>query len=157
MIFLISWFLGLIAGVIGLINNPACKDAVSIAANFLYYQLVVSVTLSGLIGFAGHVFASDKIAGRIGWPQGSPFQKELGFAELGFGLSGILCAFFPAPFKAAVIVAISPLFLGAAVIHIHEMQNKGNFHPSNVSSILPDLLLPITLSALAVPAGIWSV
>ena len=101
------------------------------------------------------MFRSDIIADSIGWPKGSMFQKELGFAELGWGIAGILCIWFKGYFWLAVIITITPLFIGAAFIHIKEMIERKNFKPGNSIPIIPNLLIPITLIVLSFTANLW--
>lgn len=148
MIFIIFWFLGLAVGIITSIINPAINTIESISSNLLLYQLVITMTLTGICGFLGHVFKSDKIAVQIGWSKGSLFQKELGFAELGYGIAGLLCIWFRGYFWLATIVIVSPLYLGAAIVHIKEMIKSKNFKPGNSISVVPDLLIPISLFVL---------
>ncbi len=155
MIFLLFWIIGLIVGIVTTILNPSLRDITSISNNLLFYQLTLSVTMSGISGFFGHVFFSDKIAESIGWAKGNPFQKELGFAELGFIVTGILCNYFKGNFWLAVIIAFSSLFLGAAIIHIKEMVVKKNFKPYNAITVIPDILIPITLIILSITGNLW--
>ncbi|WP_291544102.1 DUF6790 family protein [Clostridium sp. Maddingley MBC34-26] len=64
------------------IINPAIRNIQSISTNLLFYQLVITVALTGIQGFLGHVLKSDMVAEYIGWEKGSPFQKELGYGIL---------------------------------------------------------------------------
>ena len=59
---------------------------------FLLYLLGVGVAGSGIGGFFGHMFISDSVAESIGWPTGSPFQLEVGFANLAIGILGIVAS-----------------------------------------------------------------
>lgn len=144
MIFLFTWLAGIAAGTITTICNPDIRSFSAVCSNMLFYQLTVTLTLSGLISFTGHVFQSDMVAEKIGWAKGSPFQKELGFAELGYALAGILCIWFHHDFWLAVIVLVSPLFLLAGINHIWEMVVKKNFASHNTWTIIPDLLMPLS-------------
>jgi hypothetical protein len=96
----------------------------------------------------GHTIKSDRIAEFIGWEKGSPFQKELGYAELGYGIAGILCIWMSKEFWLATIVTFSPLFFGATIVHIKEMMKSRNFKPGNSFIVLPDLIIPISLVVL---------
>ena len=58
---------------------------------YLIYLFMVGVGGSGLSGFFGHIFTSDAVAESIGWPTGSPFQQEMGFANLALGGIGPHC------------------------------------------------------------------
>lgn len=106
--------------------------------------MTVTLTLSGLFSFIGHVFKSDSVAESIGWAKGSPFQKELGFAELGYALAGVMCIFYGREFWLAAIVLTSPLYLLAGIIHIKDMILEKNYASHNTWTIIPDLLMPVS-------------
>ena len=57
---------------------------------FTVYLLAISVGASGLGGAFGHLFLADVIAEGVGWPVDSPFQLEMGFANLALGILGIM-------------------------------------------------------------------
>lgn len=144
MIFLITWIIGIVLGFVTTIYNPAINSISLVCHNLLLYQMTVTLPLSGLISFVGHVFYSDRVAELIGWEKGSPFQKELGFAELGYALAGFLCIFYRGEFWLAAIVIASPLYLLAGINHIWEMVVKKNYASHNTWTIIPDLLMPIS-------------
>jgi len=150
MIFFIFWLIGIIVGIITTVINPTMRTLGAISTNLLFYQLTITLTLTGIQGFLGHVFKSDMIADFIGWEKGSLFQKELGYAELGYGIAGILCIWFKGEFWLATIVIISPLFIGATIVHVKEMIKNKNFNPGNSVMVIPDLLLPLSLIVLYV-------
>ena len=108
-------------------------------------QLTITLTLTSFIDFWGHVVKSDMIADFIGWQKGSFFQKELGWAELGQGLGAILCIWMGREVYLATIVIISPLYIGAAIVHIKEIIRSKNFKPGNAFQVIPDLLMPFSL------------
>ncbi|HEX2925778.1 MAG TPA: DUF6790 family protein [Ruminiclostridium sp.] len=144
MIFILTWVAGLIVGLITSIANPNIHTFGELCTNLLFYQLTVSISLSGLIGFWGHVFKSDMVAEQIGWAKGSPFQKELGYAELGYTIAGIMCIWHGKEFWLATIVLVTPLFILAGINHIREMVINNNFHPHNAVTSIPDLFMPLS-------------
>lgn len=144
MIFLYIWLLGILAGIVTTIANPAIRTFGEICRNLLFYQMTVTLSFSGLISFIGHVFRSDMVAEKIGWRTGSPFQKELGFAELGYTFAGILCVWFQKDFWLAAIAIASPLYILAGINHIWEMVVKKNYASHNTWTIIPDLLMPLS-------------
>lgn len=148
MIFLFTWAAGLIAGLIAVLAAPAARTVGTVCTTLLFYQMAVTLTLSGGIGFVGHVFKSDSVADSIGWAKGSPFQKELGFAELGYALAGLFSIFYGRDFWLAAIVLTSPLYLLAGFNHTREMVMKKNYAPHNTWTVLPDLLMPLSWFAL---------
>jgi hypothetical protein len=84
------------------------------------------------------------VAEKIGWTKGSPFQKELGYAEFGYALAGFICIWFHQQFWLAVIILVSPLYILAGINHIKEMITKRNFHSHNTLPIISDILIPIS-------------
>src|SRR4026208_855378 len=73
--------------------------------------------LSGL----QHVLVPDRIADSIGWPRGSGFQIELGWAEVGTGVAGLLGLWFGLPYVVGPCVAGAIFYLAAAVCHARDM------------------------------------
>jgi hypothetical protein len=144
MIFILTWVAGIIVGIITAIASPNINSFGELCTNLLFYQLTVSISLSGLIGFLGHVFKSDMVAEQIGWAKGSPFQKELGYTELGFAIAGIMCIWHGKEFWLATIVLVTPLYILAGINHIREMVVNKNFHPYNTVTSIPDLLMPLS-------------
>ena len=92
-------------------KHPVIRSVQAISTNLLFYQLVITITLTGISGFVGHAIKSDKIAEFIGWEKGSPFQKELGY-----GIAGILCIWMSKEFWLTTIVTFSSLFFGATIV-----------------------------------------
>jgi len=118
---------------------------------FLLSFLVVVVGFQGIWGFLGHYFRSDEIAAFIGWPAGNPFQKEVAFANLSYGVVGVLCFWFRGGFWVATVIGISVFLLGAAVGHVTNVRETGNRSPGNAGAILwTDVLTPVVLLALLV-------
>ncbi|MBE2899220.1 hypothetical protein DNK57_00005 [Methanothermobacter thermautotrophicus] len=74
----------------------------------------MQVGLGSLWAFLGHAFMLDIIATYIGWPTGSPFQLEVAFANLSFGVLGLLSWKFRGEFWMATIIGFSVFYLGAA-------------------------------------------
>jgi hypothetical protein len=111
--------------------------------------------MSGISGFVGHVFVSDRLADSIGWPKGNPFQKELGFSQAGYIITGFLCQWYKGYFWLSIIIIISVFNLGCASIHINEMAVKRNFKINNAVTVIPNFLIPITLITLSITANLW--
>src|ERR1700742_2281344 len=56
----------------------------------LRWSLVFGVGFTGLYFGLGHVFLPDYSAKLIGW-EDSPFQLEVGMADIAFGVAGLMC------------------------------------------------------------------
>lgn len=84
--------------------------------------LVFVVGLQGLWGFLGHYFRSDEVAASIGWPAGNPFQTEIAFTNLAFGVLGVLCLRFRGDFWLATGLGKGIFVLGAQTVHVRELR-----------------------------------
>jgi len=107
------------------------------------YFLLFNIGFSYLYNFVVHVFFGEIAAAFIGWAQ-SPFQLEVGFASLGFGIVGVLSFWGNPGFRAATILAPSFFLWGAAGGHIYQMIVANNFAPGNAGIIFwSDIFIPI--------------
>ncbi|GIW07619.1 MAG: hypothetical protein KatS3mg060_2424 [Dehalococcoidia bacterium] len=119
-----------------------------VAEILLVWTFVPLVGVPGLFSGMYHVFDPQQAAAAIGW-QVSPFQREVGFGDLGIGILGILCARLRGLFWWATGIW-SVVFLGGAAIgHIIEQRTTGNFAPGNAGVIFwLDILVPVLLIVL---------
>jgi hypothetical protein len=141
--FLTFLIIGLIAGLISLLNKPRPLRINTVAEALFSYYMLFTIGLSNLINFVFHVFFGDTAAKFIGWEQ-SPFQAEVGFASLGIGIAGVIAYKASLPFQFATLIPPAVFSLGAAGGHIYQMIAAGNFSPGNVGLVLPsDILIPV--------------
>ncbi len=99
------------------------------AASFVKWILVIQVGLGSIWAFLGHYFKTDEIARFIGWPEGNPFQKEIAFANLGLGVSGVLCLFFDKGFWLATMIFTTAFLVGAFSVHVGEQKRTEKPQP----------------------------
>jgi hypothetical protein len=79
----------------------------------------------------------------IGW-QISPFQFEVGVADLAIGATAVVSFWCSLPFKAAGVCTASIFLLGDAVGHLHQMLEAGNFAPGNAGvPFFMDVICPM--------------
>src|SRR6058998_2135488 len=141
--FLTFLIIGLLAGVISLINKPKPLGISVVAEALFSYYLLFTIGISNLVNFVSHVVFGDFSAEFIGWPQ-SPFQAEVGFASLGIGIGGVIAFKASLPFRFATLIPPAVFSLGAAGGHIYQMIAAHNFSPGNVGLVLPsDILIPV--------------
>ena len=116
----------------------------------LSYILFFNMGIMGLLGAFAHVFMGPETAASIGWESGSPFQFEVGMANLAFGVLGILSYWFRGSFWDASIIGWSVLFLGCFVGHVIDYYVDNNMAPYNIGPYIwfYDLLLPILVLTL---------
>ena len=111
-------------------------------------MLFMAVGLSGVWGFIMHVFFPAIASKDIGW-QANSFEFEVGLANLGLGISGIIAAFAPWGYRAAVTTVTTIFLWGAAIGHIKQIILLHNYSPGNAGTILiTDILIPLTLLVL---------
>ncbi|WP_052360010.1 DUF6790 family protein [Solidesulfovibrio alcoholivorans] len=143
----------LVAGPLFGLAAAARKKArnAALLEDVLRYLVFFFVGVGGVWGGIGHVFFADKIAASIGWAP-SPFQFEVGMANFGFGIAGLLAPFTRPRSWLGLITAQSVFLLGAAGGHIASMR-AGNFAPNNAGVIFyTDILGPLAMLALY---GVW--
>ena len=116
----------------------------------LRYLFLFPLGIQGLWAFVGHVFFAEQAAASIGWPN-TPFQYEVGVANLGLGLASIYAAFRGFEARLAVGIAAACFLIGAGVIHIVDIVEKGNLAPGNAGPIMiTDFLTPVAVLVLLV-------
>jgi Na+/melibiose symporter-like transporter len=114
----------------------------------LRYLFLFPVGIQGLWAFVGHVFFAEQAAASIGWAT-SPFQYEVGVANLGIGLAAIYAAFRGFEARLAVTIAVACFLIGAGIGHIRDIIATGNLAPGNAGPIMvTDFLTPIALLVL---------
>lgn len=138
-------FLGmsLVVSAVSLLRRPKPVSKVAVADQLLSDYILYAVGLMYLYNFVVHTAFAETSAAFIGWAN-SPFQYEVGYASLGFGLAAIVA--HRSNFMARFVAVIGPsLFLwGAAVGHIHEILKTKNFSPGNAGVVLwTDIFLPV--------------
>lgn len=142
--FTLTFFvLGLIASAVSLSVKPKPLRSVDVWEALLAYFLLFSIGISFIYNFAFHVFFDELAASYIGWAN-SPFQAEVGFASLGFGIVGLLAFRENAGLRLAAVVGPAAFLWGAAVGHLDQMITARNFAPGNAGVIFyTDILIPI--------------
>jgi hypothetical protein len=119
----------------------------------LRYLFIFPLGIQGLWAFVGHVFFPGQAAAAIGW-EPSPFQFEVGYANLGLGLASLYAAytgFYP---RVAVAIAASCFLVGAGIGHVQDIVTYGNLTAGNAGPILvTDFLTPMAVLALLLVAA----
>ncbi len=122
------------------------------ARRFLSWVLLLPIGMTFLWAAYYHLAVPDQAAAYIGW-QPSPFQFEVGVADLAMGVAACLAFSRPLSFKAAVIWVASISLLGDAAGHVQQMLSAGNFAPGNAGGIFyMDIIVPLLAIALWVAA-----
>jgi ABC-type transport system involved in multi-copper enzyme maturation permease subunit len=116
---------------------------------FLLYLLFVYVGLMGLLTAYAHVFRPLQTSASIGWSP-SPYEYEVGMADLTVGVLGVLCLWIRGNFWLATAIANAVWLLGDAVGHIREMVLNNNHSPNNAGTFLAaEIIAPLVILFLA--------
>jgi hypothetical protein len=118
------------------------------AERFLSWILLLPIGVTGVWAGAFHVFFPTVSAKLIGW-QVSPFQFEVGMADLAIGVTACVSFWRDLDFKAAAVSVSSIFLLGDAVGHVQQMLIAGNFAPGNAGvPFYMDIICPLLSIAL---------
>ena len=143
--------LAVIAASIHLASSPRRRSSgAAIAGTYLVYLLVIYVGLMGLLTAYAHVFRPIQTSASIGWST-SPYEYEVGMADLTVGVLGVLCVWLRGNFWLATAIANAVWLLGDAVGHLRQIVVQNN-HAANNSGIflaveftMPVLILILTM------------
>lgn len=118
------------------------------AANLLSWLLMLPIGVGYVWAGFFHVYFPEIAAQSIGW-QTSPFQFEIGVADLSIGVVAILSFWRSLPFKTATAIYIVLFSIGVAVGHLRQAIS-GDFAANNfglllVLTVVEIILLPILL------------
>jgi hypothetical protein len=115
------------------------------AKQLLKWVLLLSVGVQGIYTFVGHVFLPAYSAEHIGWPD-SPFQYEVGIADLTVGVLGLIAFWSNCSFRAAAAIAGIIWYVGDAIGHLRQIIIANNYAPGNAGPwFWTDVLVPIVL------------
>jgi uncharacterized protein DUF6790 len=142
----LSWIAALLGAAIEMVvRGPWPPPPASIVERLLRHIFIFPVGLLALWAASGHIFFPELAARAIGW-QTSPFQFEVGVANLGIGLAGLYAAFRSFEARLATNLVLACFLIGAGVGHIREIVETGNLAPGNAGPILfTDLLTPVAI------------
>jgi hypothetical protein len=131
--------------------SPARRsNGAAIAATYLLYLFVIYVGLMGLLTAYAHVFRPLQTSASIGWVT-SPYEYEVGMADLTVGVLGVLCVWFRGDFWLATAIANLVWLEGDALGHIRQVVEYKNQAADNAGLFLyleimtPLLILFLTL------------
>jgi hypothetical protein len=126
------------------------SDSAAVVGTYLIYLFFIYVGLMGLMTAYFHVFKPGIASASIGWAP-SPFEYEVGMADLTVGVLGVLCVFFRGEFWLATAIADAVWLLGDAVGHIRQIVINNNHAENNAGIFLVfELIVPVLILALTV-------
>lgn len=114
--------------------------------------LLLPIGVTGLWAGIFHIFFPTVAAAHIGW-EVSPFQFEVGMADLAIGITACVAFRRDLNFQAAAVCAASVFLLGDAIGHVRQMAVAGNFAPGNAGvPFYMDIICPLVTIALVMAA-----
>ena len=138
------------AASIHLAFSPTRRSGAAIAATYLLYLLFIYVGLMGVLTAYAHVFRPVATSASIGWSP-SPYEYEVGMADLTIGVLGNLCLWFRGNFWLATAIGNAVWLLGDAVGHIREVVLHNNHAPNNSGIFLAsEIITPLLVLFLAI-------
>ena len=137
--------LPLLAAAIVAALDPQAKSRGHKLEIYLLYLFGLGVAGSGISGWFGHMFLSDIVAEGIGWEAGSPFQLEMGFANLALGVLGLIATARRDGFREATVTAVTVIGVGATIVHLIDIFETGNLSPGNTIQNIANLARPALL------------
>jgi hypothetical protein len=131
------------------LSSRSRSSGTAIAKTFLLYLLFVYVGLMGVLTAYAHVFRPIQTSASIGWST-SPYEYEVGMADLTVGVLGILCLWIRGNFWLATAIANAVWLLGDAIGHIREMVVNNNHSANNAGIFLvAEIITPFVILFLA--------
>jgi uncharacterized membrane protein len=141
--------LAVLAASIHLAVSPKRRgDSHTIVVTYLLYLLFIYVGLMGLFTAYYHVFRPIQASASIGWAP-SPYEYEVGMADLTVGVLGVLCLAFRDNFWLATTIANAVWFIGDAIGHIRQMMLFNNHAEYNAGIFLAfEFAVPVAMLGL---------
>lgn len=119
-----------------------------ILRTYLLYLFFIYVGLMGLLTAYAHVFRPVQTSASIGWST-SPYEYEVGMADLTVGVLGVLCLWFRGNFWLATAIANAVWLLGDAVGHVRQVVANNNHAENNSGLFLYlEFLAPLVILGL---------
>jgi hypothetical protein len=144
----LAWIAAIVAAAVALAQGPRPLSRAFVVDRLLRYVLVFPLGLLSLWAAFGHIVVPHMAAEEIGW-QPSPFQFEVGVANLGIGLGALYAAFRSREARLAIGIVAVAFLGGAGVGHIRDVAEAGNLAPGNAGPILiTDFLTPLAIIVL---------
>lgn len=119
-----------------------CENALRL---MFFWYVGLSFTYSGIM----HILLGPMVAASIGWTQ-SPFQFEVGLANLSVAALGFMACFKPERyFQLGAMIALSIFSIGAGVGHVYQLLTQHDHAIDNAGTTLYiDIIAPLVMLVL---------
>jgi hypothetical protein len=125
------------------------RHRAAIVKIYLLYLLFIYVGLMGVLTAYAHVFRPVQTSASIGWSP-SPYEYEVGMADLTVGVLGILCLWLRGNFWLATAIGNAVWLVGDAIGHLRQMVLYNNHAPNNSGIfVIVEIITPLAILFLA--------
>ncbi|MCU6668743.1 hypothetical protein M8013_08275 [Enterobacteriaceae bacterium H4N4] len=114
------------------------------AERYLSWLLLLSIGVASLWAGLYHTLSPQTAAAFIGW-QSSPFQFEMGMADIALGVVAIVSFWRGLEFKLAVVLWVAIEFAGLVYGHFHQLATTGDHQAGNAGILLGLTILHVVL------------
>ena len=122
-----------------------------LAVRLLDWQLLLAVGVTGIWAGFFHMAFPQMVAQTIGW-QPSPFQFEIGVADMAMGITAVAAFWRSLAFKGAVVLYVVLFDIGVSAGHVRQAVEAGDYAPNNFG-----LLLLLTVAEILIlPWLLWA-
>ena len=112
---ILLFVVAVIASLVRLYSSKKARTRARVVEVFLRNFLFFIFGVGGVIGFIYVALMPQSVSNFIGWSMGSPYQAEVGFADLAFGVVGIMTLFYKEVFWLASIVFTTIFIWGCSL------------------------------------------
>lgn len=112
----------------------------------LLNAVVYTIGWAGVGAGISHIFFGEKISKSIGFDK-NPYELEVGFADLSFGIVALLAPHFSTDYWFAVILVTSLYRFGCGIGHIRQIIEQKNYAVNNTAILIVDFVVPVLLLA----------
>ena len=135
----------LILSVIIILVNSSMRKKISFAEITFRWLTLLPLGVTAIYAFLMHILFPNFTAATIGW-QSSPFQFEVGMANLGFGVIALLSFKASYGFRLANVIGNTCWLWGDSIGHIIQMIRHHHYTIGNAGSwFWLDILVPFLL------------
>ena len=125
------------------------KRPASAPERYFSWLLLLSVGVEALWGGLFHVFFPEMASAQIGW-QPSPYEFEIGIADISLGIVAIAAFWRSLSFKSAIATFAVLFDAGVLIGHVQQAFAASNFSPDNfgamqVVTALHVIMLPVLM------------
>lgn len=114
------------------------------AERYLSWLLLLSIGVASLWAGLYHTLSPQTAAAFIGW-QSSPFQFEMGMADIALGVVAIVSFWRSLEFKLAVVLWVVIEFAGLVYGHFHQLATTGDHQAGNAGILLGLTIIHVVL------------